>query len=116
MLKYQALENSKGYKPYFDKYWSKYEQNLNKFLSLANQFTTEQSEIVDTIYAVWNDFLIEGKNPSDNKIIHEVKTNWHKSKKRFPDERLKSAIQWMKKEKLIPQGYGPKTNTSGKVK
>ena len=109
MYKYKALENSEGYKTYFDKYWGDYKEKLNQLLPFAKKFTTEQSEIVDTIYAVWNDFLIEGKTPSDNEIVDEVKNNWHKSKKRFSDEKLKKAIQWMRDQNLIPQGYGQKT-------
>ena len=109
MYKYKALENSGGYKAYFDKYWGDYKEKLNQLLGFAKKFTTEQSEIVDTIYAVWNDFLIEGKAPSDNEIVNEVKNNWHKSKKRFSAEKLKKAIQWMKEQNLIPQGYGQKT-------
>ena len=112
MHKYKPLKNSKDYKFYFDKYWGDYTEKLNQFLSLAKKFTTEQSEIIDTIYAVWNDFLIEGKTPSDNEVIYEVKTNWHKSKKRFSDERLKKAIQWMKEQNLVPQGYGSKTKAT----
>ena len=78
-------------------------------MDFSKKFTTEQLEIVDTIYAVWNDFLIEGKKPSDNEIVNEVKNNWHENKKRFSSEKLKKAIQWMKKNNLIPQGYGLKT-------
>ncbi len=109
MFKYKALENSEGYKHYFDKYWKDYSKQLNQLLLLVNNFTTEQSEIVDTIYAVWNDFLMDGKNPSDHEIIYEIKNNWHESKKRFSDEKLKKAIDWMRKQSLIPKGHGPKT-------
>ena len=109
MFKYQSLKNSTNYKPYFDKYWGDWKKELNQLLSLMKEITTEQSEIVDTIYAVWNDFLLEGKKPSNNEIIYEVKNNWHKSKKRFPDDRLQKAIYWMKIKNLIPKGHGSKT-------
>ncbi len=109
MYKYKPLKNHNGHRQYFDKYYGGYKKELNRLLSLLKRFTTEQSEIVDTIYAVWNDFLLKGKKPSDSKIIHEVKNNWHKSKKRFSEDRLQKAIQWMKQQKLVPKGYGPKT-------
>ena len=88
----KSLKNSKGYKVYFDKYCGDYKEKLDQLLPFAKKIITEQSEIVDTIYAVWNDFLIEGKTPSDNEIVDEVKNNWHKSKKRFSAEKLKKAI------------------------
>lgn len=55
---------------------------------------------------------MEGKKPSDSEIIYEVRNHWHKNKKRFPDNQLQKAIDWMKKQKLVPKGYGPKTKIS----
>ena len=52
---------------------------------------------------------VAGKKTSDSEIIYEVKHHWHESKKRFTDKQLKNAINWMKENKLVPQGYGPKT-------
>lgn len=109
IYKYQSLENSKGHKKYFDKYWGKHKEQLNDFLNMMKKLTTEQVEIIDTIYAVWNDFLIEGQKPSDDEIICEVKNNWHERKKRFSDKRLQKAIHWMKQQNLVPKGQGPKT-------
>ena len=54
-------------------------------------------------------FLIEGKKPSDHEIICEIKNNWHESKKRFSDKRLQKAIDWMRQQDIVPQGYGPQT-------
>ena len=109
MYKYSSLQNSNGYRKYFNKYWNKYQFKLNNLLSFAKQWTTEQSEIIDTIFAVWNDLLIENKKPSVEEIIYEVKNNWYHTKKRFSDDRLKKAIKWMKENELVPQGYGLKT-------
>ena len=117
MYKYSSIQNRNGYKKYFDKYWSEYQDKLNNLLSLVKKWTTEQSEIIGTVFAVWNDLLIENKNPSDEEIIYEVKNNWHHKKQRFSDNRLKKAIKWMKENNLIPQGYGLKTFTiKGKTK
>ena len=57
IYKYKNLENPKGYKKYFDRRWKEYKKQLNDFLFLMKKFTTEQLEIIDTIYAVWNDFF-----------------------------------------------------------
>ena len=117
MYKYKSLQSPNGYKKYFDKYWNEYQDKLNSLLSLVKKWTTEQSEIIDTVFAVWNDLLIENKTPSDEEIIYEVKHNWHYKKQRFSDNRLKKAIKWMKENHLIPQGYGLKTFTiKGKIK
>ncbi len=116
MFKYKPFKNPDGHKQYFNKYWGDYTKELNRLLSIMKNFTTEQSEIVDTIYAVWNDFLLEGKKPSVSEIVYEVKNNWHKRKKRFSDNQLQKAIQWMKQQNLVPKGYGPKTKTLEETK
>ena len=69
MYKYSSLQNSNGYRKYFNKYWNKYQFKLNNLLSFAKQWTTEQSEIIDTIFAVWNDLLIEIKNPQLKRLF-----------------------------------------------
>ena len=116
MSKYKPLKNFKEHKQYFDKYWGSYIKELNQLLVFVKKFTTEQLEIVDTIFAVWNDFLLEGKKPSDSEIIYEIKHHWHERKQRFPDKKLKNAINWMKENKLVPQGHGPKTSHKTKRK
>lgn len=83
-----------------------------KFLiRLLRPLNTDQVEIVSTLFACWNDLL---KDPnakvSDGEIIKEFLTNWHEKKKRFKKVRLEKALAWMKKNKLVPDGSGPKTS------
>jgi hypothetical protein len=37
-------------------------------------------EISATLYAAWNDFLIDGAEPTDAQIIDEVLERWHEKK------------------------------------
>ncbi len=70
---------------------------------------TEQAEIVATLYAAWNDMLIAGKSPEDQEIICEVRENWHECKKRFTENRLQTALDWMREKGLVPKGLGVRT-------
>ena len=74
-----------------------------------------QSEIVATLYMAWNDELIEGHEPSDEKLLDEVLNNWHPSKQRFSRKRWQRALDWMRdpeRGNLIPTGFGPSTKES----
>lgn len=82
---------------------------MDRLLGLVARMDTEQTEIVATLFAAWNDFLLDGHQPSDADIIHEVRENWHPSKQRFEPERLQSALDRMRKDQLIPRGIGPHT-------
>lgn len=71
--------------------------------------TTEQVEIIATLFAVWNDFLLDGIQPTDEQIIREMRENWHERKARFSPSELAQWLDWLRKEQFIPKGQGPRT-------
>ncbi|MGB3424040.1 MAG: restriction endonuclease subunit S [Castellaniella sp.] len=71
--------------------------------------TTEEVEIIATLFAVWNDFLIDGIQPSDEQIITDMRENWHERKGRFSPSDLKPWLSWLRKENFVPRGLLPRT-------
>lgn len=82
---------------------------MDRLLDLFAEIDTEQAEIVTTLFAAWNDFLLDRQNFTDQEIIQEVKTNWHKAKERISNEKLKAGLNWLKEQRITPQGIGPRT-------
>ncbi|ROT46817.1 restriction endonuclease subunit S [Pusillimonas sp. NJUB218] len=76
--------------------------------SLADK-KTEEVEIIATLFAVWNDFLIDGVQPTDMQIISDVRENWHERKARFTPAELGRWLDWLRREHIIPQGLPPRT-------
>lgn len=76
--------------------------------TLANK-KTEEVEIIATLFAVWNDFLIDGVQPTDTQIISDVRENWHESKARFTPAELGRWLDWLRRENIIPRGQPPRT-------
>ncbi|WP_269497025.1 restriction endonuclease subunit S [Castellaniella sp. S9] len=70
---------------------------------------TEEVEIIATLFAVWNDFLIDGAQPTDTQIISDVRENWHERKARFTPAELGRWLDWLRRENIIPQGLPPRT-------
>lgn len=70
---------------------------------------TEEVEIIATLFAVWNDFLIDGLQPTDTQIISDVRENWHERKARFTPAELGRWLDWLRRENMIPQGLSPRT-------
>lgn len=70
---------------------------------------TEEVEIIATLFAVWNDFLIDGVQPTDTQIISDVRENWHDRKTRFTPAELGRWLDWLRRENIIPQGLPPRT-------
>lgn len=76
---------------------------------------TEQVEIVATLFAVWNDFLIDGVRPTDAQIISELRENWHERKARFTPAELGRWLDWLRKEGIVPRGLPPRTVHQSKL-
>lgn len=87
----------------------KQKAEFDRMLSLFAERTTEEAEIIATLFAAWNDFLIDGKSPTDEEIIREVRENWHESKQRFTPSLLVTWLKWLRSNQLVPQGCPPRT-------
>ena len=82
---------------------------FDRLLDLFADKSTEDAEIITTLFAAWNDFLIDGKMPTDDEIIHEVRENWHVSKQRFTSLRLATWLKWIRDNNMSPSGHPPRT-------
>lgn len=82
---------------------------LRKLIDLLHDFETEAVEAIATLYAVWNDALMDGQQPDDDAIVQGVLTEWHRDKAKFTDDTLRHWLDWMKRHGLTPRGRGPRT-------
>lgn len=85
-------------------------EKLDQLLKLLRKLNTKKAEMVATLFAAWNDFLLDGIQPTDEQIIREVRENWHEKKKRFLPEELRKMLKWMRDYQLTPTGFGPHTH------
>lgn len=82
-------------------------KQLDNLIALFLNFDLEVAEIIATTYAGWNNLLISGNtNPSDEEIVYESRENWSERKLSIARERFFKAIDWMRKNELVPTGYG----------
>lgn len=107
---YRPLEKAGEHKKYLARWESKMPK-IHEVLGLLGKADTQQCEIVSTLYAAWNDFLIEGRVPSDEEIIHEASdpVRWHENKAKIPSDKWPKALKWMRDHELVPKGYGSHT-------
>ncbi|MGH8557164.1 MAG: restriction endonuclease subunit S [Methylococcales bacterium] len=85
---------------------------FDRVLRLFADRTTEQAEVIATLFAAWNDCLLDGHTPDDDEIIHEVRENWHAKKKRFTTAQLidwLDWLDWLRRNGLVPKGRLPRT-------
>ena len=106
---YTALEKAGSHQKYLGK-WEKCLPKINELLTLVGPLSPERCEIISTLYAAWNDLIIDGKMPTDTEILTEVSADrWHEKKGRIDTPRWKKALKWMRDQNLIPTGFGKRT-------
>jgi hypothetical protein len=96
------------------KYLQRWSGQLPKIREIIQRFAearTRSCEIASTLYAAWNDLLIDGKKPTDAEIIHEASDpkRWHESKANIDEIKWPTALKWMREKGLVPRGYGAHT-------
>jgi type I restriction enzyme, S subunit len=82
---------------------------FDRLLSLLKARPTKEVEAIAMLFAAWNDFLIDGRTPSDPEIVREVRENWHPKKRSFTESELNAWLAWMRQNSLVPKGIGPRT-------
>jgi hypothetical protein len=85
---------------------------VNRLIDCFRQLDTDQCEIVATLYACWNDLLLDGKDASEESVVNEFLGSWHESKRRFSRQRLLKALAWMKQNQLVPTGRAAHTRVN----
>jgi len=86
-------------------------ERIDALAKIFKNLTTDQSEIIATLYACWNDFLLRDHKPTDEEVITEFLLHWHPKKARFPRSRLTRALSWMRTHGVVPSGTGRLTNS-----
>ncbi len=71
---------------------------------------TRGAEAVATLYAVWNDALIDGEACDDARVIRGFLDEWHREKReKFKETELHNWLGWMRRNGMVPTGAGPRT-------
>ena len=105
-IEYEILPDFNKYKKYYNRYFSTYDSEIEKIINIIKKCDLDKAEMLATLYASWNDFIIKGEKTSDIKIVKDVRENWNDTKKRFTEQEWLDVLKEMKQIGLIPKGNG----------
>ncbi|MFO9416547.1 type ISP restriction/modification enzyme [Legionella pneumophila serogroup 1] len=109
VVNYTLGENIDEGVSYAVKILDKTRSAVDNLIELMKPLDYRQAEIVATLFACWNDLIIEiNGQPNDEKIITRF-YEWHNKKENIKKERVVKALKWMKLNSIIP--LGKKTHT-----
>lgn len=109
---YRPLSQAGQHRQAYNRTWSAKEQaNIEQVIELMRDWDTDRCEMTVTLYAVWNDFIIEGRQVTDDDIVEEVMHRWNEAKLRFSKREWLAVLTEMKKHGLLtPTGFGKRTS------
>lgn len=102
----------------FSEYWGEYQRlfpncegTVQRIIDFVKQFQyTKDVEKVATLFAAWNDFIIDGiTSPTDEAIIAEVRNHWTENKGKIKERTWRKSLAQLKSAQFIPQGHGKHT-------
>lgn len=104
--KFYPLAKATEIDKYYQTYFGDKNDKLNKLFCLLKNATEKFCEAVATIYAVWNNHIIQ-KVEFDLEKIRQDFFAWSNRKENlFSNEEFELALQWMQKYSIEPTGFG----------
>jgi len=89
-------------------------REVDSLLELMLPMDTQQAEIFCTVYAAWNNLLLDGQQPTDESIVLEAREKWHPNKLNIPREKFFAAIDLLRKKGVVPTGRGKKVTAKAR--
>ena len=96
------LENFEGHKLYYERYFSKFDDKIQWLINTFRKEKTDKVELIATLYACWLEIIENKQIASDTKLL-SLLYNWSDEKKKFSEDSVKKAIQWMKDNGITPE-------------
>lgn len=108
---YRPLANAGQHRQAYESIWSAAERaTVEQVIALMRDWDTDRCEMTVTLYAAWNDFILEGRPVTDESIVDEVMHRWNDAKLRFSKAEWLEVLAEMKKRSLLtPSGFGKRT-------
>lgn len=108
---YRSLSQAGQHRQAYSSAWSVAERaTIEQVIELMRDWDTDRCEMTVTLYAAWNDFILEGRPVSDEAIVDEVMHSWNDTKLRFGKTEWLAVLAEMKKHKILMlSGFGKRT-------
>ena len=91
----------------YGSYFSEHDAEIKNFIQFVQPMKRSQVERIATLFAVWNDMILDGNNtPTDAEIVSEVMSGWTENKANFAYDTWLGTLNKMRTNGIIPKGQG----------
>jgi hypothetical protein len=81
-------------------------KKIERVIDVFIPMDMQEAEVFATVYAAWNNLLIEGKAPTDDGIIRAAREEWHSSKLDIFRAKFVEGLRRVRASNLVPRGQG----------
>ena len=89
----------------YERYPQDIREHIDKLLDKLSTVNLAGAEILSTLYAVWNNRIIKGEQITDDLLLADFYA-WSKHKADFEERRVRKVLDYMRKENIVPIGWG----------
>ena len=89
----------------YERYPQELREQIDALIDKLNTMDLAGAEILSTLYAVWNNRIIKGEQITDDLLIADFYA-WSEHKADFEETRVRKALNYMRKENIVPIGWG----------
>ena len=104
--KFSPLKKADDIDRYYQNYFGNKEEKLNKLFSLLQNASEKFCEAVATIYAVWNNHIIQNLAFDKSRIKTDFFEWSNRKEQQFTEVEFEKALDWMNKQNIVPTGFG----------
>lgn len=89
----------------YERYPQDIREHIDGLLDKLSIVNLAGAEILSTLYAVWNNRIIKKKQITDDLLLADFYA-WSPHKADFEEKRVRKALDYMRKENIVPVGWG----------
>ncbi len=104
--KFYPLKKANDIDRYYQNYFGNKEEKLNKLFCLLQNASEKFCEAVATIYAVWNNHIIQNLTFDKSRIKTDFFEWSNRKEQQFTEVEFEKALDWMNKQNIVPTGFG----------
>lgn len=89
----------------YERYPRDIRERIDNLLDKLSSMNLAGAEILSTLYAVWNNRIIEGEEITDDLLLADFYA-WSRHKADFAEKEVRKVLDYMRKENIVPTGWG----------
>jgi len=89
--------------------WQEKVSEIRRFAKVMKPMTNEDTMMITTVYAAWNDLKLSGISFSDNDILRSIMDDWNMTYHQISRFNWRKTLAWLRSAEILPRGNGRKT-------